>query len=66
MPICCIGSEGGGIAGYNRKATAALTAEDLGAMKIADLQSLAADRGYTISQTKKADIIQEILVQQEV
>lgn len=34
-------------------------------MTIAEIKSLAADLGYTITATKKADIIEEFLAQQE-
>lgn len=41
------------------------TADDLNAMTIAKIKALAADLGYTVTQTKKADIIAEFLGQQE-
>lgn len=41
------------------------TADDLNAMTIAEIKALAADLGYTVTQTKKADIIAEFLGQQE-
>lgn len=40
------------------------TAEDLNAMTIAQIRSLAADLGYTITKTLKADIIEEFLERQ--
>lgn len=40
------------------------TAEDLNGMTIAQIKSLAADLGYTITKTLKADIIEEFLKQQ--
>lgn len=44
---------------------ASYTADDLNAMTIAEIKTLAADLGYTVTQTKKADIITEFLGQQE-
>ena len=41
------------------------TAEDLNGMTIAEIRSLANDMGYSITATKKADIISEFLVCQE-
>ena len=41
------------------------TAESLGSMTVAQLKALAAGEGYTLTKTKKADIIDEILEQQE-
>lgn len=41
------------------------TADDLNAMTIAEIKALAADLGYTVTQTKKANIIAEFLGQQE-
>lgn len=35
-------------------------------MTIAEIKSLAAELGYSITKTKKADIIAEFLAQQEV
>lgn len=43
----------------------AYTAEGLNSMTIAEIKSLAADLGYTITATRKADIIEEFLAQQE-
>ena len=45
--------------------TVSYTADDLNAMTIAEIKALAADRGYTVTQTKKADIIAQFLGQQE-
>lgn len=51
--------------GYSLKAESAVyTAEDLNGMTIAGIKSLAADLGYTITKTLKADIINEFLAQQ--
>lgn len=41
------------------------TAEDLNGMTIAEIRSLANNMGYSITATKKADIIDEFLMQQE-
>ena len=43
----------------------AYTADDLNAMTIAEIKSLAENLGYGIKSTKKSDIIQEFLNQQE-
>lgn len=40
------------------------TAEDLSAMTIAQIKSLASELGYSITKTLKADIIEEFLAQQ--
>ena len=40
------------------------TEEELTALTIAQIKALAAERGYTITATKKADIITEFLEQQ--
>ncbi len=45
--------------------TVSYTADDLNAMTIAEIKALASDLGYTVTQTKKADIITEFLGQQE-
>lgn len=45
--------------------SAAFTAEDLNAMTVAEIKSLANDMGYTITATRKADIIAEFLEHQE-
>ena len=45
--------------------TVSYTADDLNAMTIAEIKALAADLGYTVTQTKKADIIAEFLGQQK-
>lgn len=42
----------------------AYVAEDLTAMKVADIKSLASALGYGIKATKKDDIITEFLAQQ--
>lgn len=44
--------------------SAAYTAETLGSMTVAQLKALAAGAGYTLSKTRKADMIAEILMQQ--
>lgn len=44
----------------------AYTAEDLKAMKVAEIKSLASDLGYGIKAVKKNDIINEFLTQQEI
>lgn len=41
-----------------------LTEEELNALTIAQIKALAAERGYTITATKKADIISEFMAQQ--
>ena len=46
-------------------ASAAYTADELNGMTVAQLRALASERGYTLTKTKKADIIAEILEQQE-
>ena len=46
-------------------AFAAYTADELNGMTVAQLKALASERGYTLYQTKKADIIDEILMQRE-
>lgn len=40
------------------------TEEDLTAMTIAQIKALAEEKGYTITATRKADIIAEFLAQQ--
>lgn len=40
------------------------TADDLGAMSIPKIKALAAELGYSITKTLKADIIGEFLTQQ--
>lgn len=40
------------------------TADDLNGMTIAEIRSLADGLGYTITATKKADIISEFLAEQ--
>lgn len=44
----------------------AYTEDDLTAMTIAEIKALAESLGYSITATKKADIIQQFLEQQEV
>ncbi len=46
-------------------AAADYTADDLSQLTIAQIKALAEDCGYTITKTKKADIIEEFLNQQE-
>lgn len=41
-----------------------LSEDELQALTIAQLKAVAAEKGYTITATKKADIIAEILAQQ--
>lgn len=41
-----------------------LSESDLNALTIAQIKTLAAERGYTITVSKKADIIAEFLEQQ--
>lgn len=41
-----------------------LAAETLGSMTVAQLKALAAGAGYTLSKTRKADMIAKILEQQ--
>lgn len=43
----------------------AYTDEDLNSMTISEIKSLAAEMGYSITATKKADIIEEFITQQE-
>ena len=45
--------------------SAAFSADDLSAMTIAQIKALAAEHGYTITKTLKADIIAEFLAQQD-
>ena len=45
--------------------SAAFSAEDLSAMTVARIKALAAERGYTITKTLKADIIAQFLEQQD-
>jgi hypothetical protein len=40
-------------------------AEGLNGMTIAEIKALASDLGYSITKTKKAEIIEEFLSQQE-
>jgi len=42
-----------------------LSESELQALTIAQLKAVAAEKGYTITKTRKADIIAEILAQQE-
>lgn len=56
---------GGGIEGYSlSKDSAAYSAGDLSSLTVAQIKSLAASLGYSITDTKKADIIAEFLAQQ--
>ena len=41
-----------------------LSESELNALTIAQLKAIAAEKGYTLTKTKKADIIQEILTAQ--
>lgn len=43
----------------------AYTETDLNSLTIAEIKAIAAEEGYSITQTRKADIIAEILAQQE-
>lgn len=52
--------------GYSQRRAAAYSAEDLNTMTVSQVKALAADVGYSITKTKKADIIDEFLRQQEV
>ena len=58
MSIC----SSGGITGYNLNR--AYTAESLNDMTISEIKALADELGYSITATKKADIISEFLAQQ--
>ena len=44
--------------------SAAYTADELNGMTVAQLKALASERGYTLTKTRKAEIIAEILAQQ--
>ena len=57
-----IGGVSSRILKQNRKT---YTADDLNAMTIAEIKSLAENLGYGITKTKKSDIIQKFLNQQE-
>lgn len=46
-------------------ASAAYTADELNGMTVAQLRALASERGYTLTKTRKAEIMDEILMQQE-
>lgn len=46
-------------------AFAAYTADELNGMTVAQLRALASERGYTLTKTRKAEIMDEILMQQE-
>lgn len=41
-----------------------LSEDELNALTVAQLKAIAAEKGYTITKTKKADIIAEILAAQ--
>ena len=43
-----------------------LTEEELKALTVAELRAVAADAGYEVTKTKKADIIAEILTAQDI
>ena len=45
-------------------AFATYTAVEVNGMTVAQLKALASERGYTLTKTRKADMITEILVQQ--
>lgn len=51
-------------AGPDSSSPATYTAEELETMTIAQIKALASDRGYTITASKKADIIAEFIAQQ--
>ena len=53
----------GGISGYSLRAPG-YSAEDLNSMTISEIKALADSLGYSITRTKKADIINEFLEQQ--
>lgn len=69
MPICNTESgncAGGEIEGYSLKRQAAdYTAGDLNEMTISQIKSLAASLGYSVTQSRKADIVAEFLEHQE-
>lgn len=48
-----------------QRVTEGETEASLSAMTIAQIKALAGEKGYTITATKKADIIAEFLAQQE-
>ena len=50
--------------GYSLNEPEVYTAEDLSGMTIAQIKSLASERGYSITKTLKAEIIEEFLNQQ--
>lgn len=50
--------------GYSIERTVSYTQDDLESMTIAEIKALAVELGYTITATKKADIIEQFLEQQ--
>lgn len=55
-----------GIAGHSLSADLEIyTAEDLEGLTISQIRSLADKLGYAVTKTKKADIINEFLAEQE-
>lgn len=55
----------GGIVNYSHD-SGTLTADDLNAMTISRIKMLAVERGYSITATKKADIINQFMEAQNV
>ena len=55
----------GGVVNYSLD-SGTLTADDLNAMTIAQIKALAVERGYSITATKKADIIKQFMEAQNV
>lgn len=53
------------MAGANNEDNREEGSQDLSSLTVAQLKALAADNGYTLTSTKKADIIAEIEEQQE-
>lgn len=70
MSVCSIKSRcrtGGGIEGYSlNTGQTAYSAGDLSGMTVVQVKSLASNLGYSITETRKADIIAEFLSQQGV
>ena len=54
----------GGLTGYNLRS--GYTKESLESMTISEIKALAGELGYSITKTRKAEIIEEFLSQQEV
>lgn len=50
---------------YSPNDPAAVTAEGLTSMTVSEIKALAAEKGYSITATKKADIIEQFLQQSE-